>query len=121
MFLRSVFLALLAFGAASIELEAANALPRNPVGSATVQHQREQPPSAATISLTCNDGRGNITTYTLSVGHGRCDSNAIPIRHESATSASCRGDNSDSAQAGCDVGCTSTSGNGSCTATTTKG
>lgn len=121
MFLRAVFLGFLTVGAAFAELEAATALPRGAVGAAPVRPQREQPPSAATTSLSCEGSNGRVTTYTLSVGHGRCDTQVFHHGPEDIpVGATCHGDNNDSAQASCNTGCGTTTGNGSCTQTTTK-
>src|SRR5690348_1319699 len=101
MFLRAVCLGCLAFGVTFIDLESVSALPRSAVGAATVRPQREQPPSAATTSLSCEESGGRVTTYTLSVGHGRCDTQYSSLRPDEhiQTGATCRGDNNDSAQA----------------------
>jgi hypothetical protein len=76
----------------------------------------------ATTSLTCNNTNGSTTTYTLSVNGGNCV-NATVTDADGVTrplgQASCSAGNGDSTSASCGRGCHGSSGNGSCTSSTT--
>ena len=82
-----------------------------PPVNATVAH--------ATTSFNCTNRNGSITTYTLSVGGGTCTTaGGTPTSPNQAGTCSGSG-GSDTASANCGTGCGTTTGNGSCTQTTT--
>jgi hypothetical protein len=72
----------------------------------------------ATTSFNCTNRNGWITTYTLSVNGGSCTTGGR-TPYSAPSAGSCRGSSGDTATANCGTGCGTTTGDGSCTQTST--